>query len=207
MMYTENELRRIHRGFGHPSVKTTDSLLHRAASEDMSNEIKIRIRKIHESCRVCKEQASKTRRFKLTIGTEELRFNQRVFVDTMFIDRRPIIHLVDESTHFSAACFLRTQSAKETWKAILRLWVHTYLGPPDHLVVDQGSAYVSREMKAAVEASGIQLKEAPIENPGTMGIVERYHAPLRAAFEKIRASMDRETTDSECLQMAVYAIN
>ena len=57
-------------------------------------------------------------------------------------------------------------------------------------------------------AAGISLEEAPIENPGSIGIVERYHAPLRAAFQKIRQTLSkRDADDSECLQMAVYSTN
>lgn len=39
------------------------------------------------------------------------------------------------------------------------------MGPPDFLAIDQGSAYVSREMKASGEASGITLEEALIVSP------------------------------------------
>lgn len=45
------------------------------------------------------------------------------------------------------------------------------------------------------------MKEAPIESTGTTVVVERYRAPLRAAYGKIRASDDREITDQECLKM------
>lgn len=87
------------------------------------------------------------------------------------------------------------------------MWTYVYLGPPDFLSVDQGTAYVSQEMKGYLDAEGITMKEAPIETPGAIGIVERYHAPLRAAFDKIRADSPRNTTDAECLRMAVYAVN
>lgn len=117
-------------------------------------------------------------------------------------------HIVDESTHFQAADFLKSQSTAELWKAILSLWVYTYLGPPDYLAVDQGSSYISSEFKTKAAAEGIVLKEAPIENPGSIGTVERYHAPLRASFTKIRESMDKsEASDADCLRMAVYAVN
>lgn len=35
---------------------------------------------------------------------------------------------------------------------------------------------------------------------------ERYHAPLPAAYTKLRADLDRATSYYECLQMAVFAI-
>lgn len=171
VLYTEPDLRTIHRGFGNPSVKATENLLRRAASSELDKGTNDAMIKVHESCATCKKFSPKPRRFKLTLGTEEMRFNNRVYVDTMFIDNQPVIHLVDEATHFSAASFLRSQSASETWKAILRLWIHSYMGPPDFLAVDQGSAYASREFKSTLEASGVRIEEAPIDNPGTMGIV------------------------------------
>ena len=126
----------------------------------------------------------------------------------MFIENRPVIHLVDESTHFTAAAFLTNQSSLEIWKAISRLWINTYIGPPDYLKVDQGSNYISNEMKANLSAAGITLEEAPIETPGSIGIVERYHAPLRKAYTKIRQDLlKKDCSDQDCLKMAVYACN
>lgn len=81
------------------------------------------------------------------------------------------------------------------------------MGPPDFLAVDQGKAYVSVEMKSTVNACGVRLEEAPIENPGSIGVVERYHAPLRTGYTKIRSSLYRTINDEECLQMAVFANN
>ena len=208
VLYTMEELRKIHQGFGHPSVKATFHLLRRATAGKLSNKIKDELHKIQDDCKVCLKHAATPRRFRLTIGTEELRFNQRVVVDTMFIENKPIIHLVDESTHFTAACFLKKQTTEEIWRSIRRLWIMTYMGPPDFLAVDQGSAYISKETKSNMEAAGIILEEAPIENPGSIGVVERYHAPLKKAYLKLRQTLQKgDTSDAECLQMAVYAAN
>lgn len=71
------------------------------------------------------------------------------------------------------------------------------MGPPDVFEVDKGSGYVSREMKAALEASAVRVEDAPIENPGRMGTVELYHAPLRSDYSKILESLDQSTTDAD----------
>lgn len=68
-----------------------------------------------------------------------------------------------------------------------------YLGPPDHLLVNQGTAYTSTKFKGSLEAFGVRLKEVPIETPSAIGIVDRYHAPFGLVFEIIRADTDRET--------------
>ena len=208
VLYTEKELRTIHRSFGHPSVSSTYKLLRRASGDKLKGNIKGMLRRLSENCKICKTNAATPRRFKLTIGTDDLRFNNRIIVDTMFIEGRPVIHIVDECTHFTAASFLKSQSASEIWKSILMLWTHTYMGPPDFLAVDQGSAYISEEFKRNAAADGIIMEEAPIESPGSIGIVERYHAPLRSAYVKLRQTLSKgDVRDDECLRMAVYATN
>lgn len=146
--------------------------------------------------------AASPQRFKLTVGMEDLRFNYSVQVDTMFLHGLPVFHMVDAATHFCAASFLRTQATSYIWKKIQIICTLVYLGPPDYLNVDQGSSYVSKEMISNLEESGTKLKEAPVENPGTIGVFERYYAPLRSSYTKIRTDMDKTTSDSECLRMA-----
>lgn len=58
-----------------------------------------------------------------------------------------------------------------------------------------------------MEAAGIALKEAPIETPGSIGTVERYHPPLPAAFTKIWDEVGRYMNEVECMRMAVYSVN
>lgn len=206
-LYTEDELRRIHKTFGHPSISATERLLKRATGGTLNTQNRRAIEQIATSCRICERNRRAPRRFKLTVGMNEMRFNHTVQVDTMFIHNRPVCHLVDQATHFSAATFLRNQTTKTIWDCISKMWMRVYLGPPDFLSVDQGSSYVSKQMKSNCQAEGITLREAPIENPGSIGVVERYHAPLRAAYEKLRSDLPRENSDEDCLQMAVYAVN
>lgn len=87
------------------------------------------------------------------------------------------------------------------------LSVLTYSGPPDYVTVDQGSAYVSAEMKSNMASGGITLSEAYIESPGSMGVFERYYALLRAGYGRKEMDYGSKLQDCECLHMAVYAFN
>lgn len=137
-LYTENELRRIHRNFGHPSVGSTHKLLKRASKDPIEPDKRKQLEKIVEDCMVCRRNAPTPRIFKMTVGAEVLIFNHTVIVNTMFIDGKPVIHMFDAATHFSAASLLRNQTASEILRCIMNLWVLTYMGPPDHFAVDQG---------------------------------------------------------------------
>ena len=137
ILYTEKELRKIHKIFGHPSIESTKKVLKRASGSKLDSKTKTLIHDIAKDCRICKFAPSRPRSFKLTVGTDDLKFNHNVQVDTMFINGRPVIHIVDQATHFSSAAFLKNQSSKEVWKAIQHLWNLVYLGPPDCIKVDQ----------------------------------------------------------------------
>lgn len=124
----------------------------------------------------------------------------------MFIEGKPILHIVDEATHFTAATWLDNSTSKEIWKSLLQCWTHIYIGPPYFLRVDQCSNFVSKEFKGLTDTAGIKLVEAPIEYPSTMSHVERYHGPLRKAYTKLKENLSGEGKQF-ILQMAVYAVN
>lgn len=108
VLFTEAEIGRIHRTFGHTSVRSTRELLRRARGEDLDSKTRTEIAKISEECKICKRTASAPRRFKLTVGTYDLRFNTEVQVDTMWL-KKPVLKMVDLSTHFMATVFIRSQ--------------------------------------------------------------------------------------------------
>ena len=54
----------------------------------------------------------------------------------------------------------------------------------------------------------IEIKGVPVEAHNSVGLVERYHTPLRRAYEIIRDELKDERIDKEmALQMAVKAVN
>lgn len=117
------------------------------------------------------------------------------------------LHTVDVATHFCAASFSRSQSAAEIWRTIQAMWTLVYIGPPGFFSVDPGTSYISREMRDNLESEGFRLLQDPVDNPGKIGVLKRYHAPLRAAFTKIRKDLYQKISDNECLRMAVFSVN
>lgn len=95
--------------------------------------------------------------------------------------------MVDIATHFSAACFLRTQFSADTWKEIMANWLYVYAGPADTIQVDQDSAYVSNEMRSNCE-----------------GYWDSGWVPQ--APQNLWEEMAGKIKESECLRMAIFAI-
>lgn len=132
-MYTEVELRNVNRNFVHRSIRSTENLLRRAAGGRLKTETLKPIRKISDDCNICKVNVAKPRSFKLTVGMDYVRFNNTVKVETMFIGKKSVIHMVYVATHLCPASFLRFKSSTDIWNSIQNFLSLVYLGSPDFL--------------------------------------------------------------------------
>ena len=95
-------------------------------------------------------------------------------------------------------------SAIVAWETLKLCWIDTYLGPLDIVVYDAGKNFALAEVKRIAKAISINIKEVPVEAHNSVGLVERYYALLRRAFEIFREDgFNKEIA----LQMAVKAVN
>ena len=111
---TETELRQLHRRFGHPSADRMYKILTRAGHDDIDKKVTERLTQF---CHQCQMHGTAPGRFKFTL-TDDLEFNFQVLVDIMFINNRPVLHIVDAATSFQAARFLRDMTSKEVWDTL-----------------------------------------------------------------------------------------
>lgn len=205
VLYTEQELRPLDGIFGHPSVRVLKMFLCRTVGPSTNAETAKILRNIGEDCTMCKEVSPGPWRSMLTMSPHELIFNHLVQLDTMYIRGWPFIHKVSKTTHFRQALFRRRQSTKEIWKMVHQICCLIYVGIPDYLVLDNGSGYASKKMKAPAEVFGLHLDGKPVETTSAIETIGRYPAPLRLDYEHIRADTDCQTRDWEYIRLAVFA--
>jgi hypothetical protein len=199
---TEAELRRLHRRFGHPSVARLYKVLAAAGHPTDQGLIKA----INEVCHLCQMNEKKPLRFKFTLK-DDYEFNAEIVTDIMFLDgNTPVLHIVDTATSFNAARFLASQTARHVWETLRLCWIDVYQGPPEVVVVDAGKNFTSAEFKQSARTMAITVKEVPVEAHNSVGKVERYHTPLRRAYNIMRAE-DPSLSREGSLQAAVKAVN
>ncbi|KAM4062355.1 reverse transcriptase (RNA-dependent DNA polymerase) [Hirsutella rhossiliensis] len=124
---------------------------------------------------------------------DDQEFNYEIIVD--------VIHC------FPGARFLPSMSAKDTWETLRTAWIDTYLGPPDTIRHDAGTNFASMEFRQEAKLMGIKCSQVPVETHWSIGKIERYHAPLRRAYDILNAELSNVTSAEAVLQMAVKAIN
>jgi len=202
---TDTELRRLHRRFGHPSANRLRTLLQKAGHQDVEDQA---IEYLTKYCHQCQMHGASPGRFRFTLRDkdEDIRFNYNIIVDIMYISGKPLLHVVDEATRYNSGRWLKDISAQHTWDALKACWMDTYLGPPDWITTDAGKNFVSRDFKYHASQLGIKVKAVPIEAHNSIGMVERYHGPIRRAFQIIATELPHLDVDMQ-LQMAFKAIN
>ncbi|KHJ31985.1 hypothetical protein EV44_g3850 [Erysiphe necator] len=127
----------------------------------------------------------------------------------MYIDSSPVLHVVDEATRFQSAKWLKNMSSQHIWEALRMCWIDVYLGPPDISNHDTDTNFTSHEFLQNAKALVIETKIAPVESANSMGIVERYHKPLRRAYEIIKEDLGTNNSSEQktmALQMATKTI-
>jgi hypothetical protein len=85
-------------------------------------------------------------------------------------------------------------------------WIDTYLGPPDFIATDAGKNFISKEFRYHAGQMGIKIKTVSVEAHNSIGLVERYHGPLRRAYRIITAELHDIDKDM-ALQIAFKAPN
>ena len=175
---TEIELRQLFRRFRHPLVARLKTMLERAG-KNINHGL---LEKITKFCHYCQKYRRSPGRFKWAIKDDDTEFNFRVYIDAMFLDSKPVLQVVDEATAFQAAKFLKSMSAADAWNALRSCWIDVYLGPPAYIVHDPGTNFDSKEFKDNAKMMASETKTMPVEAHHSIGLVERYHVPLRRAY-------------------------
>lgn len=94
-------------------------MLKRASGDNLYGSVHKVVEDILRECDICIQHAAKPRRFQVMIRKDDLHFNHIVAIDVMYINSRPILHLVDEATPFNSAQFLKNMTSQHVWKSIL----------------------------------------------------------------------------------------
>ena len=184
--FTRSQLHTLHRQFFHPSAEKLYRLLLKSRPEDTTPETKKILEDLTKRCDPCQRMRGGPTRFRVSLGADEVRFNEKILIDIMYIGSTPVLHIVDEGTHFSAATFLEKCSSEDIWKGILKCWATIYTGLPSKIIVDQGSEFGKRGIFASLVANAnVELETAGTEAHSSLGIGERYHQPLRNTYRKL----------------------
>ena len=205
VMFTRSQLGELHKQFFHPSSEKLFNLLKRARPEETTPETLQTLQDLSKRCDPCQRMHTAPTRFRVSFGAENVRFNERILLDIVTIDSKPVLHIVDEGTRFSAAKFVPDVSTKTLWSTILECWAMIYTRLPNRMLVDQGS-YSGETFATLGALSNVDVKDTGVEAHSSLGLGERYHQSLRNPYRKIM-SEHLPTPPASALADSVKALN
>lgn len=107
---TDIELRCLHRRFIYTSVEHLQQVL-----ELSRHRVELQaIKHLTKYCEHCQKYGQSPGRFSFTIK-DDIDFNYNIIVDILYMEGKPVLHLVDETTRFQAGRWLKDISAKHVW--------------------------------------------------------------------------------------------
>lgn len=178
--FSTSQLKKLDRHFFHPSPDKLYNLSSRACPEKTTPETLKILKEVSERCDPCQ-------RIYPSFGTENARFNERVMMDVMYLGKQPILHVIDEATGLSTACFLPNMISETVWDTLRHCWATINTGLPNCIPVDRGSNLGDSEpFIYLAERSSVKVETTGAEAHSSLGIGERYHDPLRKTFRKMQ---------------------
>ena len=206
VLFTKKELTRMHVSLAHPSSDKLFRLLQVARPDETAPDTAALLKEINNSCRICTLYGPPPHRVRSSVP-DNIRFNHHLVLDLFYLSGDVCLHVICKGTRFSATAFLPSKRAEVVWETFLRIWILVYLGSPCVLTVDQGTEVTAALFRRNCRAMGIQLIFAPIESHSSIGIVERFHSPIRHVFQKIQQGPDKDATKELRLALATKAVN
>lgn len=102
------------------------------------------------------------------MGEEHGKFNECSIIYIMYIDNKPVLHIVDKGTRFRAVRFLSTVYTEYIWKYICYFWAAVYTDLPNKIITYQGSQFGDKFIQMAciyddgVEKTGFEAHSSLI---------------------------------------------
>lgn len=202
--YSQMELLRLYRRFGHAHVNKCVNPLRCAEVSGVTTKTRGILERIEHLCSLCQKNAQSLRRVEFILRHDG-DCNHTVDVD-IYITGKPVLHMADEDTGSQAALWLLVVSAESLWSALHACRIDVYLGPPEIITHNAGTRFMARAFQASADILHIATKSILVEAAHSMSIVEHYHSPSCRTFHIIRHEIPGIDDDS-LQQMAVICTN
>lgn len=195
----------IHRNFFHSPAEKLFKLIRKAQPDGDSPETYDILKDILTGCNPFQRMQNGPKRFWVSFGADEVIFNELLFLDVMYIDDTPVLHVIYEATWFSAAKFLHGMSKKHIRNASVECWPLVYTGIPNRIFVDQEFLFW-KSFIAYERLCNVEVSQTGIEFHNSLGLGDRYHQPLGNTFLKISLTHNRVPKELR-LSMAAEVMN
>lgn len=178
---------KLHRQFAHPPAERLICLINNSEYGN-DGELKEEIKKTSNDCKICARYKVVPPRPVVDLPLSAS-FNQTVCMDIKFIRGKPILHIIDSLTRFSASSVLPSKDANAVIENIFKTWISIF-GSPGMFLSDNSGDFANGDLKEIGEAFNVHVATTAAELPLANNICVRYNAVLGVMVEKILEDVD-----------------
>ena len=178
---------KIHRQFAHATKEPLIRLIKNGGCND--REFLDLVKTACETCEFCMKYRKPKLRPIVALPKGES-FNEKVCMDLKEVVKSKlwILHLVDSTTRYTAACLIDTKKKEVVVTRIVQIWL-AYFGAPMKIHSDCGGEFCNELLRELNEKFGIETSTTPGEAPYSNGMVERNNAVLYESMMKTKADV------------------
>lgn len=177
---------KLHKQFGHPTVKRLSQLLKDAGIQD-TDYFRF-VEEITDNCNICRKYKRTPSRPVVSLPLAR-DFNEVVAMDLKEWKKGEVyfLHLVDVATRYSRSVVIYDKKGKTIIDKVIEMWIGTGVGSPDKFLADNGGEFANEEFYDMCENLNIRMMHTAAESPFSNGLCERNHAIIDEMVRKIIA--------------------
>ena len=202
----EEELRRMHRGMGHPSQLCLERMLKN--SGNFNKLVHEKLKKIHQTCDACLKNGKSKARPKVAPPTAQ-DVGECLSLDLKIYNKwgKIILYIVDEFSRYVVAASIPKKEGEVVVKAFLDKWIMgTPYGAPYQIKTDNGGEFINSSMRDLCEMYNIKHLTTGAYSAFQNGGNERNHHTVDMMLEKILHGQ-QDIKFEDALAQAVHAKN
>lgn len=110
-------------------------------------------------------------RFGASVPPKAIIFNREISTDLMWVNNKPVLHVVVTAIKFQNAVFFKSKYTKEVWKDFIEFWISVYIIFPEIIRLDRESSLPSENFRNNAKYVKLDIKRSGIKSHNANGQV------------------------------------
>ncbi len=197
------KIKKVHETTNH---KSEENMLYAYRNANrLDDEVRKKIKRVCEQCRVCKKFKKSLGRPKVSLP-KVMDFNEIVSLDCKQFGSKNVLWMVDTFTRFIQGKVLKNKEALTVVDALNEAWNWRVGFPSRGFWADNGGEFQNGEMEEFASKAGFSIKFGPSYSPWSNGMNERNHYSADVVVKKIM-EVDKKISLEQAVEMAAWTHN
>ena len=198
---TYGKIKKVHETTNH---KSEENLLYAYRNANrLNDDVRKKIKRVCEDCRVCKKFRKSFGRPKVTIP-KEVDFNEVVSLDLKQYGKKNVLWMVCTFTRFLQGKVMKDKEAQSVIDGMNKGWNWRFGFPSRGFWADNGGEFQNEMMEEFASKAGFSIKFGPSYSPWSNGMNERNHYSADQVVNKL---MEEGVSLEDAVDMAAWTHN